>query len=486
MQSELTGLPLLEALEDEGHGAHVRDIELLEDARCLLVVLAGWSTNEGESRQVDNGVDDGLAETIIVVFLDRSREVKSARVDGDNPGTPALELGNQRDIVCVVLGVDVALLQNDSDSRCRLGINAGLGAVLGVVPPEVVLIGLKDDIRRHRVPNGLVREKNRFLHYSLFLALHGRLDGADVVLSNHGEEGLEILRRASKPVLERHHERPRVSSLVTRQELQHLRQSPEQLQHALLKRAAVLLFLLLHEISNDTLALSKVLHRERSNLVQPHDLGHTRENEHGVELIPQGRDHLTDFLRQFLHKDERTDENIGISNVLLELLEGVLVTELLEEVPDALDRHAVAARVDALGGGRHGALVLRLKDDVDDLHRRSAPNVLGDDSTVLGIRRREHASPTRFHVGGICDDIECSGSALHQGRLGVESVRLDSRLADGLVLGTEGAVGGPCRDVGGAQGKEGGSGQFERCHLQLISSNTEYADGAISCFIPRQ
>lgn len=72
MQSELTGLPLLEALEDEGHGAHVRDIELLEDACCLLVVLAGWSTNEGESRQVDNGVDDGLAETIIVVFLDRS------------------------------------------------------------------------------------------------------------------------------------------------------------------------------------------------------------------------------------------------------------------------------------------------------------------------------------------------------------------------------------------------------------------------------
>ena len=72
VQSELTGLPLLEALEDEGHSAHVRDIELLEDARCLLVVLTGRSTDKGESRQVDNGVDNGLAEAVIVVFLDRS------------------------------------------------------------------------------------------------------------------------------------------------------------------------------------------------------------------------------------------------------------------------------------------------------------------------------------------------------------------------------------------------------------------------------
>lgn len=98
----------------------------------------------------------------------------------------------------VVLGVDVALLQNDSDGGCRLGINAGLGAVLGVVPVEVVLVGLEDDIRRHRVPDGLVREKDRFLHDDLFLALHGRLDGANVVLSDHGEEGLEVLRRACR------------------------------------------------------------------------------------------------------------------------------------------------------------------------------------------------------------------------------------------------------------------------------------------------
>ena len=72
MQTKLTGLPLLEALEDEGHCAHVRDIELLEDARSLLVILTGRSTNESESRQVDHGVDDGLAETVVVVFLDRS------------------------------------------------------------------------------------------------------------------------------------------------------------------------------------------------------------------------------------------------------------------------------------------------------------------------------------------------------------------------------------------------------------------------------
>ena len=193
VKAELGRLPLLEALEDEGNGAHVRLVELLEDLGGLGVVLRGGSTDEGEAGQVDDGINDGLAVGIVEVLLERAREVESTGVDGNDASAAALELGDERNVVGVVLGVDVRLLEDDTDGGGILGVDAGIGAKLLVVPLEVLLVVLEDDRGSDGVPDGLVGEEDGLLGHDLLLALHGLLDGLDVVLTNHEEERLEVL-----------------------------------------------------------------------------------------------------------------------------------------------------------------------------------------------------------------------------------------------------------------------------------------------------
>mmetsp|Transcript_25951 Transcript_25951/g.55789 ORF Transcript_25951/g.55789 Transcript_25951/m.55789 type:complete len:492 (-) Transcript_25951:760-2235(-) len=262
MQSKLGCLPLLKGLEDKRHGAHVWNIQLLQYLGSLLVILGGGSTHQGKASKVDHSIDNCLAAGIIEVIREGTREVKSSRVDGDDTGTAALELSNQGDVMSIILGINVTLLKNDSDSRGSLGINAGIRTMFVIVPLEVGFVIFEDNIRGDWMPNGLVGKEDRFLHDDLLLALHGFLDGSNIVLSDHEEKGFQVLGGSSKPVLERHHECSSIPCLITRQELQDLWQSPQQLQHALLERTSILLLLLLHEISDNTLALSQILHGE--------------------------------------------------------------------------------------------------------------------------------------------------------------------------------------------------------------------------------
>ena len=69
VESELGSLPLLKALEHERNSADVGLVEPFKHLGSLLVVLRSWSSNEGESCEVDYGVNDGLASRVVKVFL---------------------------------------------------------------------------------------------------------------------------------------------------------------------------------------------------------------------------------------------------------------------------------------------------------------------------------------------------------------------------------------------------------------------------------
>lgn len=98
-----------------------------------------------------------------------------------------------------------------------------------------------------------------------------------------------------------------------------------------------------------------------------------------------GLDDLDDLLGELLDEDEGSDEDVGVRDIGLELLHGVLVPQLLEQITYALYGHVLASGIDPLDGGRHGGLVLGLEDDVDYLVGRTSGWILRDNATGLRV-----------------------------------------------------------------------------------------------------
>mmetsp|Transcript_7683 Transcript_7683/g.17535 ORF Transcript_7683/g.17535 Transcript_7683/m.17535 type:complete len:389 (-) Transcript_7683:291-1457(-) len=385
MKPELRRLPLLEGLEDEGDGAEVGAVELGERLHRLVVILRRRATDEGEAGEVDDGVgDDGAVGEELV---DGAGEVETSRVDAHDAAAAGLELLDEGGVVTLVLSVDVRLLQNDADRRRLLGVDADSAGVLLVVPP-VVLGGVLEDLRGKGMPDADVGEEDGG---SDLLLLH-HLSVIDVGVGHVEKHRLEVLGRPTQPVLEGEHEGPRVLRLVRRQELEHLGEGAEKLEHGALERRSVLLPLLLHEFSDDGLRLSHLRHGEGSDLIQTHDVGHGWEDEHSIELLAEGLDDLDDLLRELLHEDERPDEDVRRLHVALERLQRRRVAKLLKEVSHGLNAHVLLSGVDALAGDSHGGLVLRLEDDIDDLELLAPVDVLGHDATIFRVGVSEEAS----------------------------------------------------------------------------------------------
>mmetsp|Transcript_2710 Transcript_2710/g.7208 ORF Transcript_2710/g.7208 Transcript_2710/m.7208 type:complete len:221 (-) Transcript_2710:445-1107(-) len=220
----------------------------------------------------------------------------------------------------------MGLLQQDTDSRGGLDINSSVRAELVVVPPHVVPVCFEDNIRCDRVPDGLVGEKDGLCGLHLFLSFHSLGNVCDVILSDHLQQSFNVLRRSSQPVLEGHHEGSGIGCLIGRQELQDLWQSAQQLEHSFLERRSIFLLLLLHEIGNYGFRLTKILHCERSDLVESHYFGHGREDEARVKIVASRLDNVYDLLGQFLNEDQRSDENVRVFDIVLELCVGVIVS----------------------------------------------------------------------------------------------------------------------------------------------------------------
>mmetsp|Transcript_54202 Transcript_54202/g.128743 ORF Transcript_54202/g.128743 Transcript_54202/m.128743 type:complete len:620 (-) Transcript_54202:301-2160(-) len=391
VQAELGGLPLLEGLEHEGHGADVRAVQLREHLDGLVMVLGGGAADEREAGQVDHrvGHDGALGEEV----THGAREVKPARVEADHAGAARLELLDERGVVGLVLGVDVRLLEDQPDGGRGRRVDAEQLGV-SVVEPVVVLHGVLEHLGGERVPDADVREEGRLrdLVRDLVLAL------VHVLVGHHEEKRLEVLRGATEPVLEGEHEAARILRLVRRKVLENLGEGAEELEHGALEGRAVLLLFLLHELADHRLRLPELRHRERANLVEAHHVRHGGEDEHGVKLVAQRRHHLNNLLSELLHEDERADEDVGRLDVGLERLERRGVAQLLEEVPHRLDTHVVLASVDALARHGHRRLVLRLEHNVHNLELLAPVDVLRDDTAILGVASgEESAAPGRDH-----------------------------------------------------------------------------------------
>ena len=108
-------MPLLERLEDEGDGTHIRAIQLAQHLDGLGVVLARWPANKGEAGEIDHGVDDGIPGRVVEELLDGPGEIEAARVDAHDTGAARFKLGDQGDVVRVILGVDVGLRRAEAN-----------------------------------------------------------------------------------------------------------------------------------------------------------------------------------------------------------------------------------------------------------------------------------------------------------------------------------------------------------------------------------
>mmetsp|Transcript_23839 Transcript_23839/g.27242 ORF Transcript_23839/g.27242 Transcript_23839/m.27242 type:complete len:205 (-) Transcript_23839:576-1190(-) len=204
------------------------------------------------------------------------------------------------------------------------------------------------------MPNSNIGQQQRFRGVHFVLPLHRFRNVTDIILSDHLQQGLNIFGTATQPVLKRHHERPGIGRFVTGQKFQHLRQSPQQFEHAFFKTGTIFLFFLFHKIGYHRFGLSEIFHGKGADFVQPHDFRHGRKDETRIEILfTSGGNDLDHFFGQFLHENQRTNKDIGIIDIQLELFVRIIIAQFLQEIADTFNRHIGIGGIDPFHGGRH-------------------------------------------------------------------------------------------------------------------------------------
>mmetsp|Transcript_118420 Transcript_118420/g.166464 ORF Transcript_118420/g.166464 Transcript_118420/m.166464 type:complete len:513 (-) Transcript_118420:663-2201(-) len=307
VQAQLAVLPFRERLEHQGHADQVGSVELHEDLLRLLGILGCGPTHQGETSQVHQGIHHALTSGSGQILLHRHGEVQAPSVGARYPSTAALQFLHDAHVVAVILGGNVRLLQDKSDGW-RIWENAGCRAVNVVVPLLVVTHAI-EDLWGKRMPDAHVRQDH---------GLHKRfrvdvLHAGNVATCHSQEHGLQILRSPTKPVLQRQDKGPGIFRLISRQELQDLRQCPDQLQQAVLEVPTGGRLVLGQRLLPQVLhLLRKVAERATGNLCQVegaklvllHHLRHRGEAEAGIKILAARLDNLHELLGQLLHKNQ--------------------------------------------------------------------------------------------------------------------------------------------------------------------------------------
>mmetsp|Transcript_74674 Transcript_74674/g.164876 ORF Transcript_74674/g.164876 Transcript_74674/m.164876 type:complete len:683 (+) Transcript_74674:2564-4612(+) len=430
VESQLAVLPLGEGLEDQWHTHHVGTVQLHQNLFGLLGVLRGRSAHQREARQIHQSIHNALAVGAGQVLLHGNREIQATGVGAGHTGTATLQLLDHAHVMAIILGGDVRLLQDQADER-GVRQDAGGGAVHVVVPLTVLVHGIKD-LRGQRMPNAHVWQHHRF-HQLLGVDL---LNTWHIATSNSQQHGLQVLGGSTQPVLQGEDEGPGVCGLLTREELEHLGQRPYQFQEAILEVATRGGFVLGQGI------LSQILHLLRevaqgatgdlrqvkgAQLVLFHHLGHGGEAQAGIQLVATRLYDLHQLLCQFLYEDQGTNKDVGIVQILGQLLFALGTSDLLQQISHALHADGARGLVDLSDGCGHRRLILRLQHNVDDLHELSAfPLLLAGHHTAcrdvgLGVAAEGAARDACHHlilpIRSIHGLHVCSGHS-KQGTLG--------------------------------------------------------------------
>mmetsp|Transcript_27935 Transcript_27935/g.66296 ORF Transcript_27935/g.66296 Transcript_27935/m.66296 type:complete len:513 (-) Transcript_27935:691-2229(-) len=307
VKAKLAVLPFRERLEDQRNADQVGSVELHEDLLRLLGILGCGPTHQRETSQVNQGIHHALTGGSGQILLHRHGEVQAPGVSARDPGTPALQFLHDAHIVAVILGSNVRLLQDKSDGW-RIWENAGSRA-MNVVIPLLVLTHVVEDLRGKRMPDSHVGQDHGIHKRFRVDVLHA----GNVATCHSQEHGLQILRSATKPVLQRQDEGPGVFCLISRQELQDLGKCSDQLQQAVLEVPTGGRLVLGQRLLPQVLhLLCKVAERATGNLCQVegaklvllHHLRHRGEAKAGVKILAARLDDLHELLGQLLHKNQ--------------------------------------------------------------------------------------------------------------------------------------------------------------------------------------
>mmetsp|Transcript_27247 Transcript_27247/g.59503 ORF Transcript_27247/g.59503 Transcript_27247/m.59503 type:complete len:1448 (-) Transcript_27247:88-4431(-) len=450
--------PLLGGLEHQRHRHHVGHVQAAQRLHGLGGVLLGGATHKGEASEGHHGVHKRvLGDGVVEVLVHGAGEVKATSEDGHNLGTLGLHLLHHSGVVTLVTGHQVGALQHEADHD---GVRRELLVLAGVIPVEVLLEVLVHG-RGSRVPDAHVGEHNRLRnrHLSTGEVLH-------VLLGKHKKEVLQVLGRATQPVLEGLHEVLRVLCLVRGKVLQHLGQGADQLQQTILETGSALGALLLHERSNGRLGLTDLGHGECAKLVQLHDLGHGGEHQDGIHALALGRDDRDNLVSELLNEDEGGDEHVSLLHIGLELVVVGLAAELLQQVAGNLEAQVLVVGVDGVHGSGEGGLILSLQDNVDKLDHFAAVGLGHDLANVrVDVGEATTAGPAGevldliLGARGVCDGVHRQPRAARAGLALQASIDLLHSRADG-VRGAQGlgdrkervGAGCACDIVGGLGG----------------------------------
>ena len=186
------------------------------------------------------------------------------------------------------------------------------------------------------MPNAKVREDLglRHLHRWTFISFRCR---KDVLVRQHQQEIAQVVGRTPQPVLKAQHEAAGILRFFNRQVLENGGQRVQQLEHGVLETGASGFLPLLHEASNGALALTELRHGEAAQLVEPHHLGHGREDHRCFQAISVRRHCINNLLCQVLDEDQRGDKHIRLGHVCTEPGVVVLVSQFLDQVAAQLD-----------------------------------------------------------------------------------------------------------------------------------------------------
>mmetsp|Transcript_25720 Transcript_25720/g.64239 ORF Transcript_25720/g.64239 Transcript_25720/m.64239 type:complete len:1163 (-) Transcript_25720:603-4091(-) len=205
VEAEIRVAPLLGGLEDEGEGTEVGAVELGEGGDGLGVVLLRGAADEGEACEGDDDVDvDGAVAVgvegcgVVEKLVDGDGEVEAAGKDGDDFSAAGLELGDEGDVVAVVAGDHVGSLEDEADGDGGGLVVAGDFRGVDVVVPGLILGDVFEPLVGDGVPDADVGEDDGLGDLGGVLVDD---DAIDVLLRDHGEEVLDVLRGAAEPVL---------------------------------------------------------------------------------------------------------------------------------------------------------------------------------------------------------------------------------------------------------------------------------------------
>ena len=117
VKAQVAGFPFLGGLEHQGQRHHVGAIEPLQGFDGLGVILASRPPYQGKTSQRYRGIHQCLVgvKRIKEEAVDRLGEIQAAAEHGHHASAAVFQFLDQRHVVGIVSGDDVAALQHQAD-----------------------------------------------------------------------------------------------------------------------------------------------------------------------------------------------------------------------------------------------------------------------------------------------------------------------------------------------------------------------------------